>query len=276
MACLSILLLGNTDRTEFHGARLRLEAWGTVDAFAEVAAALAALAAGQIVPDVIVVVQAFPGQFSHSVLDRLRRLAPLARVIGLLGSWCEGEMRTGSPWPGAVRTYWHQWAIRCDRQLCRLAKGESCAWALPPTATEEERLLADMGEAWPQRQGMVVIWAQSREMAEWLSAACRSRGLATVWQRPPITARVEGAVAAIFDGGDLGEDQSHDLERLVAALHPAPVLTLLDFPRVSDRAHAFSVGAAAVVSKPVAVDDLLWELERIGKGEAREKKGARE
>ncbi len=267
MACLSILFLGDTDRSEFRDARLRLGAWGAVHAFAEVAAAMAALAEGEIVPDVIVVVQAFPGQFSHSVLDRLRRLAPLARVIGLLGSWCEGEMRTGSPWPGAVRTYWHQWAIRCDRELRRLAKGEPCAWALPPTATEEERLLADMGEDWPRRQGMVVICAQSPEMAEWLSAACRSRGFATVWQRPPITARVEGAAAAIFDGGDLGEGQSQDLDRLVAALHPAPVLALLDFPRVSDRERALSVGAAAIVSKPVAVDDLLWELERMGKGE---------
>ena len=263
MAGLSILLLGDTDRTEFQGARLRLGAWGAVYAFAEVAAALAALAAGEIVPDVIVVVQAFPGQFSHAVLDRLRRLAPLARVIGLLGSWCEGEMRTGSPWPGTVRTYWHQWAVRCDRELRRLAKGESCAWALPPTATEEERLLADRAEDGPPRQGMVVIFAQSQEMAEWLSAACRRRGFATVWLHPPVTARLEGAVAAIFDGGDLGEGQSRDLGRLVAALHPAPVLTLLDFPRVSDREHALSVGAAAIVSKPVAVDDLLWELERI-------------
>jgi hypothetical protein len=275
MACLSILLLGNTDRPEFQDARLHLETWGAVHAFAEVPAALAALAAGTIVPDVLVVAQIFPGQFSHSVLDRLRRLAPLARVIGLLGSWCEGEMRTGSPWPGAVRTYWHQWAIRCDRELLRLARGGSCAWALPPTATEEERLLADMGEDWPPRQGMVVICAQSREMAEWLSAVCRSRGFATVWQRPPITARVEGAVAAIFDGGDLGEGQSHDLARLAAALHPAPALVLLDFPRVSDREHALSAGAAAVVSKPVAVDDLLWELERIGWKEGTEERAER-
>ena len=50
-------------------------------------------------PDVIVVAQAFPGQFSHQAIDRLRRLAPLARMVGLMGSWCEGEMRTGSPWP---------------------------------------------------------------------------------------------------------------------------------------------------------------------------------
>ena len=132
MACLSILLLGDTDRAEFQDAWPRLGSWGAVWAFTEIAAATAALAAGKIVPDVIVVVQAFPGQFSHAMVDRLRRAAPLARLIGLLGSWCEGETRTGSPWPGAVRTYWHQWAIRCDRELRRLARGEWCCMALPP------------------------------------------------------------------------------------------------------------------------------------------------
>jgi DNA-binding response OmpR family regulator len=99
-------------------------------------------------------------------------------------------------------------------------------------------------------------------MAEWLAAACRSRGGATVRQRPPITGRVEGAVAAIFDAGDLREADLRELVRLVAAVRPAPVLALLDFPRLSDRARALSAGAAAVLSKPAAVDDLLWELER--------------
>jgi CheY-like chemotaxis protein len=269
MSSLSILLLGDTDRTEFQDARLCLDDRGVVHGFSRVALAAAALVEGEIVPDVIVVAQAFPGQFSHQAVDRLRRLAPLARVIGLLGSWCEGEMRTGSPWPGAVRTYWHQWAIRCDRELRRLAKGECCSWALPPTATEEERLLADTAERWPQRHGLVVICARSREMAEWLSAACRSRGFATVWQRPPITARVDGAVAAIFDGTLLREDQTSDLHRLAAALRPAPVLALLAFPRAEDRRRALSAGAAVVVSKPVAVDDLFGELERAASGERR-------
>ena len=53
-------------------------------------------------------------------------------------------------------------------------------------------------------------------------------------------------------------------------MRPAPVLALLDFPRVSDREQALSLGAAAVVSKPVAVGDLLWELERMQQGERKE------
>ena len=218
MSPLSILLLGDADRTEFRDARPCLEQWGTVYSLPDVAAAAALLAEGQLVPDVILVAQAFPGQFSHPAIERLRRLAPLAPVVGLLGSWCEGEMRSGRPWPATVRTYWHQWPTRCNRQLRRLAQGECCAWTLPSTATEEERLLADaqcsphtpcadrdvLGKGSPlpgrhtecadyiNQRGLVLIHAQSHEMAQWLSAVCRSRGFATVWQRTGLPPELKG------------------------------------------------------------------------------------
>lgn len=263
MCAFSILLLGDAERSEFADAHRDLERWGTVSRFKKMAAAESALAQGDVVPDLIVVVQAFPGQFSHETIDRLRRLAPLARIVGLMGSWCEGEMRTGSPWPGVVRTYGHQWAARCNRELGRLTRGECCSWTLPPTATEEERLLADAAERRPSRQGLVAIYSRTHEMAEWLSAACQSRGYATIWQRPPNIARVAGAMATIFDGSDLSPDECSQLGRLTAALHPAPVVALLAFPRAEDRRRALSAGAATVLSKPPAVDDLFWELEKV-------------
>jgi CheY-like chemotaxis protein len=258
--------LGNTNRAEFEQARTALSDWGTVCECPEANSAAAALAEGNAQPDVIVVAQAFPGQFSHRMLDQLRRLAPLARVVGLMGSWCEGEMRTGSPWPGAVRTYWHQWTARCNRELRQLADGGCCSWTLPPTATEEERLLVDAKERWPPCQGLVIICGRSLETADWLSAACRSRGFATVWQRPPVTAKIEGAKAAIFDGAQLSEEQCGDLHRLATSLEPVPVVALLAFPRVEDHRRALSAGAAAVISKPLAVDDLFWELDRVASG----------
>ena len=260
---LSILLLGQTNRTEFEEARIALNALGIVRDFCDVAEATRALTEAEIVPDVIVIAQAFPGQFSHQAIDCLRRLAPLARVVGLMGSWCEGEMRTGAPWPGVVRTYWHQWTARCHRELRRLAAGQTCSWALPPTATEEERLLANLGESWPRREGVVAIRARSHEAAGWLSTACRSRGFATVWQRMPGIARVEGAAAAIIDGGGFCDEEYEELRDLAAAVQPAPVIAILAFPRVEDRRRALSAGAAAVLSKPLAVDDLFWELDKV-------------
>lgn len=265
---LSILLLGNTTRTEFRDARGCLDRWGAVTDFLDADSASKALAEARVSPDVIIVAQAFPGQFSHQAIDRLRRLAPLARVLGLMGSWCEGEMRSGSPWPATPRTYWHQWPARCRRQFLRLTMGHSCSWALPFTASEEERLLVD-SEASPllskegtgQCRGLVAIHSQSRKAAEWLSATCRGRELATVWQGDSAFARVDGATAGIFDGTDLCGDECDDLKRFVIALRPAPVVALLSFPRIEDHRLALSAGASVVLSKPLLVEDLLDEIE---------------
>jgi hypothetical protein len=310
MNTLSILLVGDITRDEFAGIRATLDRWAAVSVVGDVEAAAAALAEGDIVPDAIVVAQSFPGQFSHTAIDRLRRLAPLARILGLMGSWCEGEMRSGSPWPSTARIYWHQWPAHADRQFHQMAAGQACSWTLPPTATEEERLLADLGPLAPGEGvssmptkgtgseprtetpardgcrevpvplfqqavrvradelsgppgGLVVIRSPSTEMAEWLSAACRRRGLATLWQRASSADRIEGATAAIFDGADLDDDECGELKRLAAALGPAPVVALLSFPRTDTYDRARSAGAAAVLSKPVVLEDLFWQLHKV-------------
>jgi DNA-binding NarL/FixJ family response regulator len=130
------------------------------------------------------------------------------------------------------------------------------------TATEEERLLADTTAAWPRRQGLIVIHSRCAEIHDWLSAACRSRGFSTVWQRPPNLVHIEGAAAALFDGSDLSGEEADQLRRLTTVLRSAPVIALFNFPRVEDCNHAMAAGATVVLSKPLAVDDLFWELER--------------
>ena len=265
-APLSILILGDAARPEFHDARACLGRWGTVADFADPDSAAAAFAENRVVPDLLAVAQAFPGQFSHETIDRLRRLAPLARVLGLMGSWCEGEMRSGSPWPATLRTYWHHWPARGDRQLRRLAMGQSCSWALPLTASEEERLLADVstaaatclaestrlgessnapplqwgGFAEPEKavadsidameqpwQGLVAISTHSHEMADWLSAACRQRGLRALWQHDRAATRIDGATAAIFDSAQLCDEEWETVRRFAEAVRPAPACRAL-------------------------------------------------
>ena len=74
-------------------------------------------------------------------------------------------------------------------------------------------------------------------------------------------------MAAIFDSTELDSEECANLGRLAKALDPAPVIALLGFPRVDDRLRALSAGAAAVISKPLVVDDLFGELERLESGE---------
>jgi DNA-binding NarL/FixJ family response regulator len=258
-----MLLVGDADRREFRQARDELTALGRVRGASDVETAAAMLEAEEAAVDVIVLAQARPGEFSHAEIERLRQSAPLARIVGLLGSWCEGEMRSGRPWPAVVRTYWHQWPARADRELRRLAAGRRSAWALPITATEEERLLADATEPLPMRSGLIAISSRSYAMADWLAAACRHCGYSTVWLRPPRPVRVRGAAAVLMDGSRCRGEQCDELRQLAAATAPAPLVALLDFPRIEDVDRARCAGAAAVLSKPFQVEDLFWHLDRV-------------
>ncbi|NQU20375.1 MAG: hypothetical protein HQ567_03765 [Candidatus Nealsonbacteria bacterium] len=296
---LSILLIGDVDRSEFRRAREALLAVGRVTGAADVESAEELLIADEIVPDVIVIAQTYPAQYRHATLQRLRQSAPLAPLVVLAGSWCEGEMRSGNPLPGAIHVYWHQWQPRCDQHLHRMRRGERSAWGLPVTATEEERLLLQSrisaslaaggtaslaaggtaslaaGGTASQGQGLIAIDTPRFEMEDWLSAACRSRGHSTVWLRPPRGARVVGAAAAIFDGSDCRGKEFDRLRRLADTLAPAPVLALLDFPRIEDHNRALAAGAAGVISKPALVDDLFWELDRAMGGRDSRDRGER-
>src|SRR5947209_2646857 len=56
-------------------------------------------------PEVAVLLESRAGEFSQAAVERLRGAFPLIRLIVVLGSWGEGETRSGSPVPGAWRRY---------------------------------------------------------------------------------------------------------------------------------------------------------------------------
>jgi hypothetical protein len=238
-------------------------ALGDTTAVPDLDAATQRLIDAPLAPDLIVLTQSRPGEFANSGVDRLRALAPLARIVALLGSWCEGETRSGRPLPGVIRVYWHQWLPRLAQELDRVRQGRCPTWGLPATAGDDERLL--LGGLPPRlsRHGLVAIHAWRFEAADWLAAACRLGGYSTVWLPPWRRTRVEGAAALVFDGSDFSGREPAELRRARAELGPLPILLLLDFPRRTDGDRARAAGAAAVLSKPLLVDDLLWQLEAV-------------
>ncbi|HID75509.1 MAG TPA: response regulator [Planctomycetaceae bacterium] len=263
MGKLAILLVGSTTRDEFADAVGTLERFGQVVRAADLAEATQLVAAGRVRPDLIVVAQAFPGQFRGDALERLCRAAPLSRLVGLLGSWCEGETRTGSPWPAAIRVYWHQWQPGAVRELERLAAGSGSTWSLPVTASEEERLLALAEQPIHRRQGRIGIWASQWAMLDWLQAACLRRGYTPLAMGPRRAAPAGELAAVIFDAADGPDWAVHSLEQLAAARPSVPIVALMDFPRAENHQRLFAAGAAAVLSKPLLLDDLFWQLDQF-------------
>jgi hypothetical protein len=257
------LVIGNTDRSEFREARRALRAASPTIEVAGIDAACDILADETHVFDIIVVIEEYPGQYSAAAIDRVRELAPLARLVGLMGSWCEGEGRTGRPWPAAIRVYWHQWLPQFARESARLCTGAYGSWGLPVTAAEEERLLAVAQEPFPSRAGRIAVYSHEYAMQQWLCAACERAGYTSVWLRKGVALEAGPLAAAIFDGDDCRDAECDELSRLVAEVRPAPVVALLGFPRAADRDRAASAGAAAVLSKPVGLEDLYWQLDQV-------------
>lgn len=258
---LAILIVGDIGRAEFRDARRELDRWGAVTAAGSIAEAAVLLDDSSYSPAVIVIAQAYPGEFPAETVERLRRRAPLARLVALLGPWCEGETRSGRPWPGGIRVYWHQWPARAACELARIAGGLFSSWSLPATASEEERYLALSGKPNSICDGLVAVISPHPAMQAWIAAACRRQGFATAEVRPQSEAPVGGVAAAIFDGSEARGVELAELRRWVAAVAPAPLIALLDFPRVEDRDRALEAGAAAVLSKPLVLEDLYWQIE---------------
>jgi CheY-like chemotaxis protein len=257
-----ILLTGNFDFAEFACAIDDMTDSAEVVRLAGLQAAADWLANGEASVNLIVVAQARPGRFSITEIDALRRSAPLTPIVALLGSWCEGEMRSGSPWPGVTRVYWHQWRERFRQEFANLSRGQPSAWTQPLTATAEERLLSVKSER-RHIKGVVAVISDDFEMVDWLAGACADRGMSVIkLQRIPAS-QIDGIAVVLWDVG-LTSPALLDELRIAALRFAKPrIIVLADFPRPDDIEQLLAAGAAAVLSKPLMLNDLDACLDRL-------------
>jgi hypothetical protein len=216
----------------------------------------------RLVPDVIVVAQSRPGQIRPLDVERLHAASPLSRLVVLVGSWCEGELRSGRPCQGVIRVLWHQWQPRLMPFLQPGAAPIPGSWQLPRTASLDERLACTVGPRWPRHEGLVAIHADTHPTFMALSEACHAGGYATVWHVSEESVAASGVVAAVADGISCDTPGIRFLRQTIRCHRPAPVIALLDFVRRQDLELAKSEGVSAVVAKPFLVYDLLWHLDR--------------
>jgi hypothetical protein len=232
-------------------------------------AQLTARASGS--PELIVVAQSRPGSFPSNQVAELQHSSPLVGMVALAGSWCEGETRTGKPWPGIQRLYWYEFPAWWRRQLALRAAGLCPDWARPGDARMRiadplQRAPSSCGLqiAAEQSRGLIAICAGYRETADALADVLRRTGYATAWQPPGRrVVAIRGAVAGIWEGGQLNDREADDLSSFCRRLanDAAPVIALLDFPRRHSVDRALEIGARAVLGKPWLNVDLIAALQ---------------
>ncbi len=96
------------------------------------------------VPELVVVLQETPDQFSSDSIQQLLCAWPLARLVVCHGPWCHGDGRNRSDWPHAVRVPHSSAATRLasERRLL-LDSGEGLPW----TAGRDEMAAAEFASA---------------------------------------------------------------------------------------------------------------------------------
>lgn len=265
MATVEVLLVGRLRGAEpIVSDSLAGTAFCRVTELDSVEAALERVRAGA-APELIVVAQDWPGEITAGELDALRAAAPLAPICLLLGSCCEGELRSGRPWPGAVRCYWHQWPARFRQVISALTAGQTSLWHLPATALPEEAVLSEAPARLRKRppQGLLAIIAADAQSGAAWSDAARARGYQTVSLRAAQGSAVRGAKAAIWDARPEEISDARAVRVVLEAVGQAPLVAITGFPRPEDIERAQAAGVAAVLSKPLVLRDLFWQLEQL-------------
>lgn len=259
----SILILGDVRCAELTRAVENLAKRAEVACVAELPDALQWLAARPAAPpQVIMVAESRPGAVDPAILERLHCAAPLARLAALLGSWSEGQLRSGHPWPGVLRTYWHQAELRFAAQVRQ--GGCPAGWDLPRVATDADRLLHELPPAaQPLGRGFIAVRAAQLATYESLSDGLGAAGYATVWWRAPEPLHVSNLAAVVWDLEHAGPEPLRLLaqQRSIATARSLPWLALLGFPRVADMQQLDSLGITRCLAKPFLLTDLWRALE---------------
>jgi hypothetical protein len=257
----SVYIYGDTEQSDFRDALATMR----TDALVQMKSSS--------LPELILVAQSRPDTVSHAEYQELQRVAPLAGIVSLLGSWCEGETRTGKPWKGAQRVFWYEFPAWWRRQMRLRDAGRCPDWARVPDfgfSVAADKLLSDWGlsTAVAQRAGVILLHSPRRAMAEALSDVFNWCGYSTAWQVPgrplPFVKRI---VARVWDGGQLDDFEASDLAAFCAQskVDAAPVVAMLDFPRRDRVDLAMNLGAAAVLGKPWMNNDLVATVDSLVK-----------
>ena len=266
-----LLLVGDWQQREFALAMADIAGVKDWPRAADFDHACALLEGNEVPPELIFLAQPLPGGISQTAVDRLQQLAPLTRLVLVAGTWCEGELRTGSPPSGVIHLYWYELSAWWQAALRKRNAGGCPPWSLPLDHPQAGRWHPQASgrssnDAYSKRYDLpsrVLIDAEDFAAFESLSSALKHSGIASAWTgRGTLDAATTAATAGIWDGGQLSRNELQRLTNFCSHV-AGPVIALLDFPRVEHLRQAQTAGATRVLAKPYIVEELVLALSGV-------------
>lgn len=183
-------------------------------------------------------------------LEYLKQFYANAKFVCMLSSGCEGEMRTGDPWPGCQRIYWHRWnqdrgAVVAD------------PISVEPTVSSD-RALPSL---------FLAIVASSIQHAEPLLAVASDHCWPATWITPGKIPFIRAPTHVLWDDSAAqSTDRQTWHQRL--SLFPSRVGSSADcrlplhgwlagFPRIHDWKEARAAGVDWLLSKPASLSAVV-------------------
>lgn len=212
-------------------------------------------------PDLAVVCQHWPGEYTEADVGRLLALLPLARWICIRGIWCESDGRNGTAWPTSVCVPARSAAarIRLERSVL-----DGTANALPLTASRDENFTFDHLPRHNESPHAAV--GESRNVKTFTNDAELRRVvcdlLAAEGFSPETSPEAYSAPKAIvWDADPISPDRCGELRRLHAAHPHAVIVALSTMAHPEDVEVLLACGADDVVAKLHFTEMLPGSLE---------------
>ncbi len=209
--------------------------------------------------DLVILAQSRRDQFLQGEVEELVGNFPSVPVVGLLGSWCEGESRSGTPYPGVIRIYWHQWEGRYSQFVEQLENSGITSWHAPRTSTISDRIVAQaIRQDVSIGSGYIGVSAWTRSEYEMLDDAIASFGWRSRWVERSIWDAAASATVLVMCV--VADSWTAELEKridwLSSEIPDVPFVLLLNYPRQSDSEAILAAGISVVISKPFELQDL--------------------
>lgn len=214
--------------------------------------------------DLVVIAQARRGQHCAEDVEALQASFSTTPIVALLGSWCEGETRSGVPWPGVPRVYWHQWEGQYQKFADQLSQYGISDWHAPRTSTIADRIARSRAIDHPADIKCVAISAWTNQTHAMVADAINHFGWSNCWvERAVWNAETSSAVDAIVIEADTWSDALVNRVQWIQRQIPdTPMVMVTNYPRRDELEVIKSTGISEVVSKPFELNELKTAVVR--------------